>query len=52
MLFLWLRFANDVDMLEMNRDGLQLNLEKVNKAAEVMGLQSKTKSMVFGQGKK
>jgi hypothetical protein len=47
-----LRFADDVDLLETNRDGLQLNLEKVNEAAEIMGLQinvSKTKSMVFGR---
>jgi len=28
-----LRFADDVDLLETNRDGLQSNLETVNKAA-------------------
>ena len=46
-----LRFADDIDLLEVNRDNLQENLEQLRKVGEESGLvinKDKTKSMVFG----
>jgi len=47
-----LRFADDIDLLETNRDTLQENLELLKGDAEKMGLKiniGKTKTMVFGK---
>ena len=47
-----LKFADDVDLLEEDRDKLQGNLERINEAGEAAGLQintEKTMTMVFGQ---
>ena len=47
-----LKFADDIDLLEEDRDELQGNLEKVNEAGEAAELQiniEKTRTMVFGQ---
>jgi len=47
-----LRFADDIDLLETNRDTLQENLELLKGDAEKAGLKiniGKTKTMVFGK---
>ena len=47
-----LKFADDIDLLEEDRDELQGNLERINEAGEAAGLQiniEKTMTMVFGQ---
>jgi Reverse transcriptase (RNA-dependent DNA polymerase) len=47
-----LKFADDIDLQEEDRDELQGNLEKVNEPGEAAGLQiniEKTMTMVFGQ---
>jgi hypothetical protein len=47
-----LKFADDIDLLEEDRDELQGNLEKINEAGEAAGPQiniEKTMTMVFGQ---
>ena len=47
-----LKFADDVDLLEEDRDKLQGNLERINEAGEAAGLQINTENimtMVFGQ---
>ena len=47
-----LKFADDVDLLEEDRDKLQGNLERINEAGEAAGLHintEKTMTMVFGQ---
>ena len=47
-----LKFADDIDLLEEDRDELQANLERINEAGEAAGLQiniEKTMTMVFGQ---
>jgi Reverse transcriptase (RNA-dependent DNA polymerase) len=46
-------FADDIDLLEEDRDKLQGNLERINEAGEAAGLQintEKTVTMMFGQG--
>jgi hypothetical protein len=49
-----LKFADDIDLLEEDRDKLQGNLERINEVREAAGLQINTKigndNMVFGQG--
>jgi len=45
-------FADDIDLLETNRDTLQENLELLKRDAEKAGLKiniGKTKTMVFGK---
>ena len=47
-----LKFADDIDLLEEDRDELQGNLERINEAGEAARLQiniEKTMTMVFGQ---
>jgi len=47
-----LKFADDIDLLEEDRDELQGNLERISEAGEAAGLQintEKTMTMVFGQ---
>jgi hypothetical protein len=47
-----LKFADDIDLLEENRDELQGNLEKINEAGKAAGLEiniDKTMTMMFGQ---
>jgi len=47
-----LKFADDIDLLEEDRDELQENLERINEAGEAAGLEiniEKTMTMVFGQ---
>ena len=46
------RFADDIDLLETNRDTLQENLELLKRDAEKAGLKiniGNTKTMVFGK---
>jgi len=46
-----LKFANDIDLLEEDRDELQENLKQLNEAGEASGLKiniRKTMKMVFG----
>jgi Reverse transcriptase (RNA-dependent DNA polymerase) len=48
-----LKFADDIDLLEEDRDKLQGNLERINEAGEATGLQintEKTMTMVFRKG--
>jgi hypothetical protein len=47
-----LKFADDIDLLEEDRDELQENLTRINEAGEAAGLQiniEKTMTMVFGR---
>jgi len=47
-----LKFADDIDLLEEDRDELQENMKQLNEAGEASGLKiniQKTMTMVFGQ---
>jgi len=47
-----LKFADDIDLLEEDRDEMQENLKRLNEAGKASGLKiniQKTTTMVFGQ---